>query len=400
MPLNEAAQLVMSALNSPSDNRTLRFTENGTFHISIFEDLHFAEDDDKDAKTQKLMTQILSQEETQPQLVVLNGDLISGEATKADNADQYLDEVVAPLVSAGKLWASTYGNHDSNPNLDPLKDIYEKEQSYSNSLTKRMVSGSKAGITNYYLPVYPQKTSESIPALILWFFDSKGGNYAKNRGDNRSGARGDWAIDWFHEAKANLTTEYGRVIPSIAFYHIPVHAMFAFQKKGVDLNKTPGINGETVVSQGSGDTNYTGQDSRFMRALLDTKGLMATFSGHDHQDDWCFKWDGHNMTGDGIHMCYGRRTGYGGYGDAVRGARQILLNQENFKHELQTWVRLEDGNISAPITLNSTYGKDQYGKVFQKEVKTSAGPSIYDQSALLLLVYLCISAFSISYFRH
>jgi hypothetical protein len=31
-----------TVLSSPAE-RTLRFTENGTFHISVFEDLHFAE---------------------------------------------------------------------------------------------------------------------------------------------------------------------------------------------------------------------------------------------------------------------------------------------------------------------------------------------------------------------
>lgn len=62
--------------------------------------------------------------------------------------------------------------------------------------------------------------------------------------------------------------------------------MFKHQEQGVDTKRTPGINGETVVSQGSGDTRYTGQDSRFMQALLSTTGLLATFSGHDHENDW------------------------------------------------------------------------------------------------------------------
>jgi hypothetical protein len=62
--------------------------------------------------------------------------------------------------------------------------------------------------------------------------------------------------------------------------------MFEYQEKGVSKKKTPGINGETVVSQGSGDTKYTGQDSAFMNALLNTTGLLATFSGHDHENDW------------------------------------------------------------------------------------------------------------------
>ncbi|KAJ5579700.1 uncharacterized protein N7459_005685 [Penicillium hispanicum] len=292
--LRQSDQSVMkSALTSRSDNRTLRFTEDGTFQISVFEDLHFAEgwaDATKDDKTKGVVRNILAREHAQ--LVVLNGDLISGEATRSSNSSDYLDEVVSPLVSSGQLWASTYGNHDSEVNLDPVKDIYEQERQYSNSLTQRSVSASKAGITNYYLPVYSHGSSqEDSPALVLWFFDSKGGHYAKNRlDDGRSGTRGDWVdesvIQWFTEAKENITATYGHAIPSLAFYHIPAHAMLRYQQQGVDSRRTPGINGEEVISQGSGDTKYSGQDSPFMQALLNTTGLIATFSGHDHDNDW------------------------------------------------------------------------------------------------------------------
>lgn len=62
--------------------------------------------------------------------------------------------------------------------------------------------------------------------------------------------------------------------------------MLRYQERDFNQRTTPGINGETVVSQGSGDTDYSGQDARFMQALLDTPGLIATFSGHDHDNDW------------------------------------------------------------------------------------------------------------------
>jgi hypothetical protein len=144
--------------------------------------------------TDVVMTNVLSEEEAQ--LVVLNGDLISGEFVDGSNSGKYLHEIVAPLVSMGKVWASTYGNHDSEVSLDPMTDIYEQEIRYPNSLTQSMISGPKAGITNYYLPVYPHDASESTPALILWFFDSKGGHYSrkakKGATESSSVARGDW----------------------------------------------------------------------------------------------------------------------------------------------------------------------------------------------------------------
>ncbi|KAJ5915135.1 hypothetical protein N7454_011247 [Penicillium verhagenii] len=379
-------------------DRTLRLTKDGTFQISVFEDLHFAEDANKDLLTNKVMEYVLSKEK--PQLVVINGDLVSGEATQASNSNQYLDQVVSPLVKGGYLWASTYGNHDSNPNLDPRQDVYDQEKKYQNSLTQSLVSDSKAGITNYYLPVYSHGGSESdTPALLLWFFDSKGGREPTNRVSKRdSTVRPDWVdqsvVDWFTQTNSDLKDKYGKVVPSLAFYHIPADAMRSYQDNGVDSHTAPGINGETVVQQGSGDGPYTGQDTTFMKALLNTSGLMATFSGHDHENDWCFKWDGktiaQDLSGNGINMCYGRHTGYGGYGNAARGGRQILLNEESLADEVETWIRLEDGTISAHVTLNATYGQDQYSSVSHQVVARmeSAGASLDHSSSLVYMMYL------------
>jgi hypothetical protein len=95
-------------------------------------------------------------------------------------------------------------------------------------------------------------------------------------------------LHWFKNAKANLTSTYGDPIPSIAFVHIPVYPMRAFQLAGVSPSKEPGINGERVQQQGYGndDIEYDSQDSAFIQALLNTTGLVATFSGHDHDNDW------------------------------------------------------------------------------------------------------------------
>lgn len=110
------------------------------------------------------------------QLVVLNGDLITGDNIHKENSTDYLDQVVAPIVKADLPWASAYGNHDHQPNL-LSEDILRREKTYNNSLTQNMVAGnsSDVGVTNYYLSVYPASGSE-VPELILWFFDSRGGN--------------------------------------------------------------------------------------------------------------------------------------------------------------------------------------------------------------------------------
>ena len=70
-----------------------------------------------------------------------------------------------------------------------------------------------------------------------------------------------------------------------------------------------------------------------------------------------------NLTGNGLNLCFGRHSGYGGYGTWTRGSRQIVLSEATLGKSLETWIRLEDGSISGKVTLNSTYGIDRYPAV-------------------------------------
>jgi hypothetical protein len=100
-------------------------------------------------------------------------------------------------------------------------------------------------------------------------------------------------VEWFQGTNKFLTNFYGQTIPSLAFYHIPVQAMAAFQTEGVNAYKEPGINDDNPLAQqglvytSDGGSYYDGADIPFIQALVNTPGLMATFSGHDHGDDWC-----------------------------------------------------------------------------------------------------------------
>lgn len=69
-----------------------------------------------------------------------------------------------------------------------------------------------------------------------------------------------------------------------------------------------------------------------------------------------------------VHLCFGRHTGYGGYSELMRGGRHIVvhenaLGQDKIDNAIETWNRLENGNVSGWVMLNSTYGKDLYSPV-------------------------------------
>ena len=50
-------------------------------------------------------------------------------------------------------------------------------------------------------------------------------------------------------------------------------------------------------------------------------------------------------------MCYGRHTGYGGYGDWMRGARVIQINLSTHLPVIHTWLRMEDRSVRELVRL-------------------------------------------------
>ncbi len=73
-----------------------------------------------------VINEVLDAEKSNIDLVVLNGDLITGENSFLENSTVYIDKMVGPLVSRGLTWASTYGNHDSDFNIS-REGILERE---------------------------------------------------------------------------------------------------------------------------------------------------------------------------------------------------------------------------------------------------------------------------------
>ena len=188
----------------------LQLGADNTFHIAAFSDLHYGENESTfgipaDMNSAALMRQVLTQE--QPNFVILNGDLITGENTFAFNSTGYVDQIVAPLVEGGYNWASTYGNHDSKYNLS-REALYAVEKKYSNAYTQHGPAGTD-GVTNYVLPVYPANSDGSgqKPVALLWFFDSRGGSEYQSlpaNVDNIDNYVSNGTVSWFRSTQSDL----------------------------------------------------------------------------------------------------------------------------------------------------------------------------------------------------
>jgi hypothetical protein len=133
-------------------------------------------------KTIRVMNSILDTEHSN--LVVLNGDLTSCEYVAPENLTTLIDQVTAPLVDRNKPFAATFGNHDMSKTCNTrttskyMWDNIKGEHGQKLSFTTSSVAGpyEQIGTSNYYIPVYASSGGGNPQlAMMLWFFDSKGG---------------------------------------------------------------------------------------------------------------------------------------------------------------------------------------------------------------------------------
>jgi len=107
-----------------------------------------------------------------------------------------------------------------------------------------------------------------------------------------------------------------------------------------------------------------------VQALLETRGLHSVYSGHDHGNSWCGTWGGEQEnkkeTTSRPLLCFCKHTGYGGYGEWKRGSRTVDLkfgeerSDAGRRMEVESWVRMESGEVIQKVGLNETYGIDIY----------------------------------------
>ncbi|KAG9240447.1 Metallo-dependent phosphatase-like protein [Calycina marina] len=348
----------------PKSRPRISLSRENIFNIVIFSDLHCGEDEstfgpEQDRKPTKVMGKILDFEE--PDFVVINSDLITGENTMIENSTQYVSQIVSPMVAKNYHWASTYGNHYTQYNLS-------REARFLEHSPKKV-----GGVTNYWLPVYRSDDS-AAPAAILYFFDSQGGE--KYQRWRFAKWIPNWveasAVKWFRRERECIEKRRG-VVPSLAFVHIPPTPLLQLQKKmfprkGGKDGHFPGLNDDVPVAD-QGEGRWGHKDKEFVKALLETKWLNSVYSGHGHVKSWCGTWAGERdmeKTKKEPLLCLVKHTGYGGYGNWERGSRvvQLKFGEESDKDvkemNVDTWVRLESGDVIQTVSLNETYGSNIY----------------------------------------
>ena len=339
--------ITLSTVVAPAAADPLRFGDDGLFTAMQIADLHYGEapslswGPEQDRNSTRVMNAVFTAEA--PQLVVFSGDQITGNNV-VDNATDVLAEVYSEVVRHNLTFCAIYGNHDDAP-LDKIisgvnrrrLSITTRRQLLSFERTRYTLQsitcteGSAGGplpcptdlapsVTNYYHLVVD---STSTPRAVFYFLDSGGGSYDEELYP--------LTTNWLASTAAVLTTQFGR-LPSLTFVHIPPP-----EYSGV----YPGAPGACVGMADDGITPTTGPNN-LASVLRATGASRAVFVGHDHGNAWCC------TSPDTGHMCYGRHSGYGGYGDWARGARVIQLSLNASARDgigVQSWIRMEDGSV-------------------------------------------------------
>lgn len=338
-----------------------------TFTIIQIADIHLGEASNtdwgptQDRKTYAALHTFLSIET--PDLIVLSGDQLTANNV-VDNATAYYDILGEFMDSYATPWGFIFGNHDdssldSTPDIpakttrrDLLKHTMKKYAKYG--VTKQDTNDDVYGVSNYVLDVSLQ---DSLGAQII-LLDSGGGTIDEAIRANQ--------LAWLSNVRHVDT-------PAVAFQHIPT-TEFVFN------------DALCIGSYGDGtiDTPRAG-DAGLVNHLLTDGNVMFLSTGHDHGNDYCCPLQQQ------LSVCFGKHSGYGGYGNWDKGVRMFKLTANVKQKTLtyRTWIRMENGtlkNVYAPTTEFSyaTIRSDTSSTKRNDNVVTENATTTEDSAAYLV----------------
>jgi hypothetical protein len=324
-----SAGAVERAASDPPEVPALRAGRNGRFKILAISDFHYVPEPDRYGIA--LAEKLIATEK--PDLVIVDGDNISGGGSKtAEDVRQSIANVAAAMEKNKVPWAGVLGNHDQEYaeqigiGRAQMFDIYE---SHPHNVNRGWVRGLH-GAGNGYLLVWDEARTQ--PLCCLWLLDS--GGSAADRD-----VRYDWIhsdqIAWYVQTSKLLETRFGRKIPGLMFFHIPVpefHEMILTHK----------VLGERHEPESPSSVN-----GGLFAAVLERGDVMGIFCGHDHVNNYVGKYRG-------IALGYVGVVGYRGYphippkdagNGRARGGRVLLLDRTQ-PGKFKTWMRFLDGSVN------------------------------------------------------
>ncbi|DAZ99459.1 TPA: hypothetical protein N0F65_001644 [Lagenidium giganteum] len=278
----------------------------------------------KEDCTESVMTQFVNDllDEEKPDFVVFTGDNV--ETSNSELRQAAMDAATAGVEARGIPFAMVFGNHDDENGFS-REEIVKMAMAKNNSYTQRGPQ-EVDGVGNYELsvraPVKGPWGEADSTVFRMYFLDSH------STPDKTKFPAVSSKYDW---VKRNQIAYYKQMsashgnnkVPAVMFFHIPL----VEYASATDEN----INGERHETVSSPDVN-----TNLFSALMDEGEVKATFVGHDHVNEYCYKRES-------IQLCYGGGAGFGvAYGEEKFARRARVIEWSvggNNQRTIKSWKR-------------------------------------------------------------
>jgi 3',5'-cyclic AMP phosphodiesterase CpdA len=312
---------VMFVFQLGAQTLPLKFHKDKTFKIVQFTDVHYCySKQDTSQLALDCINSVLDAEK--PDLVIVTGDLIF-----SPPAIPGLAKVLEPIIKHNVPYAIAWGNHDHEQGT-PQAELQQYVEKQKNNVGK--TAQGIPGNSNFALSI--KSATGNNDAAVIYCFDSH--DYSTLPQIKGYGWILPEQIDWYKkESKAFTTANGGTPLPSYAFFHIPLP----------EYNLAAGNENIRMIGHRWEKSCAPELNTGLYTAMLEAKDVVATFVGHDHDDDYVVDYNG-------IMLTYGRFTGgktvYNNLPEG-NGGRVIVLKEGS--RTFNTWVRLRTGEVIEKI---------------------------------------------------
>lgn len=272
-------------------------------------------------------------EKSQPDLIVLTGDIVYGEA---DDEGTLWMEICDRLDSYGIPWAPVFGNHDNESAMGVSWQI-EYLLACKYCLFRQ---GDVTGNCNYNIVVRQGGEAK----YLLYLLDSNGCREIDHPGEGiqpdnpdidliqqKQGIYPD-QIKWMEDSAEKIFASAGKRLPILTFFHIPPTALERLMTEdyGLDLNK---ISHAKFGSDGDFGDIYEfaakiDRDMSFFNAAK-ALGTVGMFFGHEHTNDA-------SVVYEGVRLTFGLKTGTHTYWrNGHIGGTQIVIYENDNTFEVE-----------------------------------------------------------------
>ena len=282
---------------------------------------------------------------TNPDLILMTGDLIYGEF---DDSGEIFKGLIAYMESLNIPWAPVFGNHDNESMMGVTWQCEQLEQA-ENCLFKR---NNLTGNGNYSIGIV--QDGQLIETIFM--MDSNGCTHAfadgygalneagqpltYNAGEKIKTEIGFGAdqVEWLEESCKNMDAATGGTVGKLLAFHIPI-SQFAAGAYESGYQSDQGLSnaelytiGEDVTAQ-NGDFGTKGEAFKGIHSeyglwnILKKYNFEGVFCGHSHKNSVSILYDG-------IRLTFGLKAGtFDRYLESELGGTKITVSKNLFEVE-------------------------------------------------------------------